>query len=191
MSAHAGGPPSPARRVLVAGIGNVFLGDDGFGVAVAQRLAERGGLPEGVVLVDVGIRGVDLAYRLLDGWDGVVLVDALHRDGPPGTLYRLEHTWDGPPRDADTSPAPAGIAVDGHDMAPDVVLGLLRELAAATGVTDPVGRVLVLGCEPRDLGGDGEYLGLSPPVAAAVDPACAAVDELVDLLCDTRKGAHP
>lgn len=175
-------------RVLVAGIGNVFLGDDGFGVEVAQRLTARGGLPGDVRVDDVGIRGVHLAYRLLDGWAGVVLVDALHRDGPPGTLYRLEHGWTSPPRDADDGPDPAGIAVDGHDMGPDVVLGLLRELAAATGVADPVGRVLVLGCEPLHLG---EGIGLSPPVAAAVDPACAVVDELVDLLLDTRKGAHP
>ena len=167
-------------RVLVAGIGNVFLGDDGFGVEVAQRLLRRGGLPDGVEVADIGIRGVHLAYQLLDGYAGLVLVDAIHRDGPPGTLYRLEHTWDGPPR-------AAGIQVDGHDMSPDVVLGLLRELAAATGVDAPVGRVLVLGCEPADVG-DG--IGLSPPVAAAVDPALAVVDDLLDLLV-TPEGARP
>jgi hydrogenase maturation protease len=165
-------------RVLVAGIGNVFLGDDGFGVEVAQRLLRRGGLPGGVEVVDVGIRGVHLAYQLLDGYAGLLLVDATHRDGPPGTLYRLEHTWDGPPRRA-------GIKVDGHDMSPDVVLGLLRELAAATDVDSPVGRVLVLGCEPAHVG-DG--IGLSPPVAAAVDPALDVVDELVDLIL--LEGAH-
>ena len=180
-------------RVLVAGIGNVFLGDDGFGVEVAQRLLDRGRPPDGVQVVDVGIRGVDLAYRLLDGWAGLVIVDALHRDAPPGTLYRLEHTWDGPPLDpaAGAEAAPGGIAVDGHDMGPDVVLGLLRELAAATGAGHPVDRVLVLGCEPADVG---PGMGLSAPVTAAVDEALAAVDELVELLidseCTTPEGAH-
>ena len=86
--------PDTPRRVLVAGIGNVFFSDDGFGVEVATRLAARGGLGPDVEVVDVGIRGVHLAYRLLDGWAGLLLVDAVHRDGPPGTLYRLEHTLD-------------------------------------------------------------------------------------------------
>jgi hydrogenase maturation protease len=165
--------PAP-NRVLVAGVGNIFRSDDGFGVEVARRLAARGGLPAGVEVADVGIRGVHLAYQLLDGYAGLLLVDAVHRDGPPGTLYRLEHTLAGA--------APAGVTLDGHDMSPDVVLGLLRDLAAATGVEDPVGRVLVLGCEPADVG-DG--IGLSAPVAAAVEPALAVVDELLDLLLTT------
>lgn len=168
-------------RVLVAGIGNVFLGDDGFGVEVAQRLLRRGGLPEHVEVADIGIRGVHLAYQLLDGYAGLLLVDAIHRDGPPGTLYRLEHTYDGPPQRA-------GIQVDGHDMSPDVVLGLLRELAAATDVDSPVGRVLVLGCEPA---ATDEGIGLSAAVTAAVEPALVVVDELVQMLLDTREGAHP
>ncbi|GAA4558231.1 hydrogenase maturation protease [Pseudonocardia xishanensis] len=158
-------------RVLIAGVGNVLRRDDGFGPEVARRLAARGGLPPGVEVTDVGIRGVHLAYQLLDGWAGLLLVDAVHRDRAPGTLYRLEHTL--AERD------PGAPALDAHDMSPDVVLGLLRDLAAATGVHDPVGRVLVLGCEPADLG-DG--IGLSPPVAAAVEPALAAVDELLALV---------
>lgn len=168
--------PTAANGVLVAGVGNIFRSDDGFGVEVVRRLTARGGLPAGVAVLDVGIRGVHLAYQLLDGYRGLLLIDTVHRDGPPGTLYRLEHTL----RDADPArPGSGGIALDGHDMSPDVVLGLLRELAAATGVADPVGRVLVLGCEPADLG-DG--IGLSPPVAAAVEPALAVADELVALL---------
>lgn len=162
-------------RVLVAGIGNVFFGDDGFGVEVATRLAARGGLGPGVEVVDIGIRGVHLAYQLLDGWDGLVLIDAVHRDGPPGTLHRLEHTFDL------AADEPAGVAMDGHDMSPDVVLGLLRDLALATGVTDPVRRVLVLGCEPAVLDAG---IGLSDPVAAAVEPAVAAAGELVAMLLD-------
>lgn len=166
----------PDRRVLVAGIGNVFFSDDGFGVEVATRLAARGGLPAGVEVADVGIRGVHLAYQLLDGWAGLVLVDAVHRDGPPGTLYRLEHTFDGVAPDQ-----PVGAPMDGHDMSPDVVLGLLRDLALATGVQRPVGRVLVLGCEPARLDSG---IGLSGPVAAAVEPALAVVDELVTMVLD-------
>jgi hydrogenase maturation protease len=165
-------------RVLIAGVGNVLRGDDGFGPEVARRLAARGGLPAGVEVVDVGIRGVHLAYQLLDGWAGLLLIDAVHRDRAPGTLYELEHTL--APRDPGTP------ALDAHDMSPDVVLGLLRDLAAATGVTDPVGRVLVLGCEPADLG---DRIGLSPPVAAAVEPALAAVDELLTLF--VPEGAAP
>lgn len=165
-------------RVLVAGVGNVLKSDDGFGVEVARRLIERGGLPQHVEVDDFGIRGVHLAYQLLDGYAGLLLVDVVHRDGPPGTLYRLEHTL---------APAePSGVTLDGHDMSPDVVLGLLRELAAATGVTDPVGRVLVLGCEPASLD-DG--IGLSPPVAAAVEPALPVADEMLSMLLP--EGAHP
>src|SRR5262249_24592842 len=77
------------RRVLVAGIGNVFQGDDGFGVEVAQRLLEEQ-LPDGVEVVDVGIRGLHLAYRLLDNYDVLIAVDAVFRGGPPGTVYVLE-----------------------------------------------------------------------------------------------------
>lgn len=169
-------------RVLVAGVGNVFRSDDGFGVEVAIRLRARGGLPPGVEVQDVGIRGVHLAYQLLDGYAGLLLVDAVHRDGPPGTLYRLEHTL--------AEREPGTPAIDAHDMSPDVVLGLLRDLAAAAGVDRPVGRVLVLGCEPQSLD-DG--IGLSAPVAAAVEPALAVVDELVDLLrkSPVPEGSHP
>src|SRR3954462_334859 len=83
-------PRSPDRpRLLIAGVGNIFLGDDAFGVEVVQRLARRP-LPEGIRVVDFGIRGLDLAYALLDGYEATILVDALPRGGPPGTLYVLE-----------------------------------------------------------------------------------------------------
>jgi hydrogenase maturation protease len=162
--------------VLVAGVGNVFLSDDGFGVEVVRAL--RGRLPDGVELVDTGSRGMDLAYRLLDGYDALVLVDAAQRSGEPGTVYTLEH---------DLAAPFSGAALDGHGMDPAAVLGLVDGLAAAMDLGAPVGRVFVVGCEPAALD---EGIGLSPPVAAAVEPAARAVVELVGTLLN-REGAHP
>lgn len=157
-------------KVLVAGAGNVFLGDDAFGVEVARRLRARGELPGGAELMDVGIRGLHLAYRLLDGYDGLLLIDTVHRDGPPGTLYRIEHDL--------AAPAGSGV-LDGHGLDPGSVLALLDALAKVHGISRPVGRVLIVGCEPAVLA---EGMGLSPAVAAAVEPALRAVDELLALL---------
>lgn len=95
----------------MAGIGNVFLGDDGFGVETARRLAERD-LPGHIEVVDIGVRGVHLAYQLLDGYDTLVLVDATARGEAPGTLYVIEHDMGG------GSPSPAAPALDGHRMTP-------------------------------------------------------------------------
>lgn len=153
--------------VLVAGIGNTFRSDDGFGVEVVAALRRRP-LPDGVELVDTGIRGMHLAYQLLDGYAVLVLVDAVRRGAEPGTLHVLEHDLD--------APHPPGAALDGHGMDPATVLGLLDGLAAAVGVDRPVGRVLIVGCEPAVLD-DG--IGLSPPVAGAVEPAAATVLDLV------------
>ena len=159
-------------KTLVAGIGNVFLSDDAFGVEVVRELqhAHLGELPDGVRVLDSGIRGMHLAYELLDGYDAVVLVDATRRGGEPGTLHTLEHDPD--------EPAPAA-ALDGHGMDPASVLRLLRDLAASMEVPRPVGRVLVVGCEPACLD---EGIGLSPAVAAAVGPAVDMVRELVTTL---------
>ena len=99
------------QRVLIAGVGNIFLGDDAFGVAVVQRLARRS-LPEGVRVVDFGIRGLDLAYALLDDYDAVLLVDAVPRGGPPGTLYVLEPDCGRPPE-----PGAGDVLVEAHDEA--------------------------------------------------------------------------
>lgn len=159
--------PTP-RRTLVAGVGNVFLGDDGFGVAVAARLAGEP-MPDGVEVVDVGIRGVHLAYQLLDGYDTLVLVDAMPQDGPPGTLRVVEPSW------ADVAAAgDDGDPVDAHGMGPDAVLRTIAALAGPLGVT--VGRVVVVGCRPADVA---EGIGLSPAVAAAVPLAADLVRELV------------
>ena len=152
-----GGAPAPpaAMRVLVAGIGNVFLGDDGFGVALADRLARRE-LPAGVEVVDFGIRGMDLAYALLDGWDAVVLLDAAPRGRPPGTLYVIEPEVD-----------EGAVAVDTHGMDPVKVLATARAL----GGTLP--RTLVLGCEPGSVA-DPAY---EEVVAELSQPALAALEE--------------
>ncbi|MET9735598.1 hydrogenase maturation protease [Streptomyces sp. NPDC006458] len=153
-------------RTLVAGIGNIFLGDDAFGVETARLLAARD-LPDHAEVVDVGVRGVHLAYQLLDGYDILVLLDATERGGTPGTLYVIE--YDGP-GGAGTTPA-----IDGHRMTPDAVLALLDTLCAGTGGQRPR-RVLIVGCEPASVD---EGIGLSRPVSDAVPEAVRLVEELL------------
>ena len=138
-------------KTLVAGIGNIFLGDDGFGVEVAQRL----GLP------DYGIRGVHLAYELLEGYDALVLIDAMPMGEPPGTVAVFE---------PDIESLDAAPVIEAHSMNPAVVLGLLRTL----GGTMP--HVVIVGCEPESVE---EGIGLSAPVAAAVEPAAETVRRIV------------
>jgi hydrogenase maturation protease len=150
-------------RVLVAGIGNIFLGDDGFGVEVVRRLAERP-LPDGVQVADYGVSGLRLAYDLLGGYHTTILVDAAPRGGEPGTVYVIE--LDKPA----TGPGPER-PVDAHGMRLDAVLDLLAVLGGDAG------RVLVVGCEPADLA---QGIGLSAPVAAAVDRAVELVRELIE-----------
>ena len=156
-------------RVLVAGVGNIFLGDDAFGVEVVRRLAQRP-WPDGVRVADFGVRGLDLTYALLDGYESVILVDATPRGGPPGTLYVLEPEVSGPPNAGD-----AGLLVEGHGMDPVKVL----RLAAAMG--GRVDRLLLVGCEPAT-SADPEELptDLSEPVRASVDEAARLVESLVE-----------
>ncbi|MGW7346488.1 hydrogenase maturation protease [Streptomyces sp. NPDC054854] len=153
--------------VLVAGIGNVFLGDDGFGVEAVRALSAHP-LPDHVEVVDFGVRGVHLAYQLLDGYDTLVLIDATSRGGAPGTVYLIDAG------EAGAGP-PGGAVLDGHHMSPDSVLALLGTLCAGTGSTPPR-RTLVVGCEPASVE---EGIGLSAPVAAAVPEAVRTVLELV------------
>lgn len=167
----------PVRRILIACLGNIFLGDDGFGVEVAQRLmsSKTKRYPEGVQVMDFGIRGMELAYTLLDDYDVLVLVDAVPRGSPPGTLYLIE------PDLVSTGPqqgVEAGrVAVDAHSMDPVKVLAFARTLGAR-----PI-RTLLVGCEPGEIGGE-DYLemqmSLSEPVQAAVDEAVKMIDSLVD-----------
>ncbi|MFJ1546570.1 hydrogenase maturation protease [Streptomyces sp. NPDC088246] len=152
---------------LVAGVGNIFLGDDGFGVETVRRLASVP-LPGHVEAVDIGVRGVHLAYQLLDGYDTLVLIDATERGGAPGTLYLIE-------ADRPGRIEPQEALLDGHRMSPDAVLALLETLCAGTGCIPPR-RTLVVGCEPACVE---EGIGLSGPVAAAVPEAMNMVLRLV------------
>jgi hydrogenase maturation protease len=159
--------PRTAPRILVAGIGNIFLGDDGFGVEVIQRLIRRE-WPAGVHVVDFGIRGYDLAYALMEPYDHVILVDACPRGGTPGSIYVVEPTLEG---EADPG------TIDAHDMNPMRVLSLARLQGG------PSKHVLLVGCEPATLGPEEGQMGLSPTVQEAVGEAADIVDKLIgDLL---------
>ena len=156
-----------SKRILVAGIGNIFLGDDGFGVEVVRRLAGRE-LPEGVEVVDFGIRGLDLAYALQEEYELVVFVDATPRGQEPGTVYLIE-----PEIEED-----GGVSLDTHGMDPVKVIKLSRALGA--GPT----RTLVVGCEPQVVVSGEDYddmlMELSVPVRAAVEEAVTLVESLVE-----------
>ncbi len=146
------------RRILVAGVGNLFRSDDGFGPEVARRLAGAP-VPAGVRVVDYGIRGMHLAFDLLDGWDVLIVVDTVPPRGEPGTLHVLEVG------EGDL----AGGAFDAHGMDPASVLASLGPLGATLPAT------FVVGCEPMSVA-DG--IGLSKPVTAALEPAARQVLEL-------------
>lgn len=160
-----------AKRILVAGIGNIFLGDDGFGVAVAQRLGRRTWPPQ-VRVADFGIRGLDLAYALTEPYDAVILIDTCPRGGAPGTLYVLEADL----TTIDSSDPRRGEGIDAHGMNPMQVLRLAVDLGAHPG------QVLVVGCEPETFGPEEGALGLSPSVEAAIDPAIERIIGLVTVL---------
>jgi hydrogenase maturation protease len=167
----------PLARVLVAGIGNIFLGDDGFGCQVVRRLAE-GPMPDLVDVVDFGIRGFDLAYALAGGYEAAVLVDTASLGAAPGTLAVVEPSLDDVRAD-----------IDSHAMDPVRVLRLARELGGTPAKT------LVLACEPAHLAdpdaGDDVLVELSEPVRAAVERALPALRGLVEeLLTERPKGGE-
>ena len=163
-----GEPPIAMPTVLVAGIGNMFLGDDGFGVEVVRRLAARPRRP-GVTVKDFGIRGLDLAFSLVDGADLTILVDATARGGRPGTLYTIEPEL--PAADGDVAPQ----SVASHGMDPAKVLRLAQTLGGR------LGRIVLVGCEPETFGPEHEgHMGLSAPVEAAVEEAVRMIEGLVE-----------
>ena len=170
----------PVRRILIACIGNIFLGDDSFGVEVAQKLMSRKTkrYPEGVQVVDFGIRGIDLAYTLLDNYDTLVLVDAVSRGGTPGTLYLIEPDLAG--IDPEKGVEAGRAAMEAQSMDPLKVLAFARTLGA-----QPIQTFLV-GCEPAPLENNEGHaemqMGLSEPVRASIDEAVKMIDSLVDTL---------
>jgi hydrogenase maturation protease len=167
-------------RVLIAGIGNIFLGDDGFGVEVAQRLA-RCELPPEVRVMDFGIRGLDLVYALQGGYDNTILIDAFPHGKEPGTVSIVEPNL----RDLEVGPDQGGF-VEPHGMNPMNVLRMAKAMKA------PLEHILLIGCEPAYLGGDNGHMGLSEPVETAVNEAMAIIQSLVKQILDgdlpARKG---
>jgi hydrogenase maturation protease len=155
---------SDPPRILVAGLGNIFLGDDAFGVEVARRLAAMP-LPRTVRVLDAGIRSVHLAYDLADGgYETAILIDLVSKGGEPGTVYVLEPDDDG---GALAMPAPP----DGHALQPAQILALVRRLGGRAC------RVVIVGCEPSRVD---EVAGLSPVVEAAVNRAVPLVLDLIE-----------
>lgn len=163
-------------NILVAGIGNIFFGDDAFGCEVIKKLATRP-IPENVRVIDFGIRGFDLAYALMDDhYDLAILVDALPRGGQPGTLYTIEPGIDvGAPEDA---------AIDTHGMNPVKVFQLVRAMGGE------IRRVVIVGCEPETLGPEEGYMGLSQPVETAIEGAVRLVESLVESFSNTNQLHH-
>lgn len=154
--------------MLIAGIGNIFLGDDGFGVEVVQRLSGIK-FPSGVRVADFGIRGFDLSYALQDGYETTILIDAYPRGGAPGTVYVVEPDL----KDLASAESQGAAAIETHGMDPVKVLRL------AVSMGGPLKRVLLVGCEPATLGGEDGHMGLSEPVEKAVDEAVRRIEALV------------
>ncbi len=150
-------------KILVAGIGNIFLGDDAFGVEVARRISSQQ-MPDGVTVADFGIRSYDLAYTLMEDWDHVILVDAVPRGGQPGTVYVIEP-------DLDDLGHPD---LDAHTMNPVSVLRMVQALGGN------VKNIIVVGCEPAtvETSADGQF-ALSEPVKASLDEAIRAIREII------------
>jgi hydrogenase maturation protease len=167
-----------SKRVLVAGVGNIFLGDDGFGVEVVKRLAGRE-LPKGVQVVDFGIKGLDLAYALQDDYELVVFVDAIPRGEKPGTIYLIE-----PEIEEDGE-----VVMDTHGMDPVKVINLARALGARPT------RTLVVGCEPQVVVSGEDYeemlMELSEPVRAAVEEAVRLIEALVEEISEEGDKVRP
>ena len=155
------------KRVLIAGIGNTWLGDDGFGSEVVKRLEARE-LPRGTVVFDFGTGGLDLAYEVMRGYDALVLVDVSRQGGEPGTLYVIE------PQPEEIPPIEDGEVVSPHGMDPRTVLRFVKTVGGWPG------KVLVVACEPAGVEEMG--LELSPQVAGAVERAAGLVLETIAAL---------
>jgi len=153
--------------ILIAGIGNIFLGDDAFGSEVARRLLTRQ-LPDEVRVVDFGIRGLDLVYALLDGYELTIFVDATMRGGTVGTIYTIK-----PDLNEFENLNANNTTVEPHGMNPMKVLAMVKAMGGEFK------RILLVGCEPEPLEADEEKMGLSEPVALAVEEAANIIESLV------------
>lgn len=165
-------PDEQLRSILVAGVGNAWLRDDGFGGEVARRLAERE-LPQGVSVMDAGTGGLDLAYEVMRGYDALVILDVSKQGGEPGTLYVME-----PDEDSVQGGIEDGEVINPHGMDPQTVLRFVKSIGAWPG------RVVVIACEPADVQEIG--WGLSAEVLDAVD---RAVDLVLETVGELRSGA--
>jgi hydrogenase maturation protease len=167
-------PDSPdyLRSILVAGVGNSWLRDDGFGSVVARRLTERE-MPENVSVMDAGTGGLDLAYEVMRGYDALVILDVSKQGGEPGTLYVME-----PDEDEVQGGIEDGEVINPHGMDPQTVLRFVKSVGAWPG------RVVVIACEPADVEEMG--WGLSDSVAEAVE---RAIDLVIDTIAELRSGA--
>jgi hydrogenase maturation protease len=164
------------KRILVAGIGNAWLADDGFGGEVVRRLEQRD-LPDGAVVLDFGTGGLDLAYEVMRGYDALVLVDVSRQGGEPGTLYVM----DAPEEDVEAG-IEDGQVINPHAMDPQTVLRFVKTVGAWPG------KVVVIACEPARVEEMG--LGLSDEVARAVDGAVdLAVKTIEELQADAAYAA--
>jgi hydrogenase maturation protease len=166
--------------ILVAGIGNIFLGDDAFGVEVVRRLANLQ-LPQSVRVADFGIRGFDLAYALQDGYETTILVDACPHGEAPGTLYVIEPDLKALDDLALNAPEAPQAMMEAHTMNPVSVLRMAR--AMNIGLKN----ILLVGCEPETLGGEEGQMGLSAPVEAAVDSGVKLLESIIDKVLNGDK----
>ena len=156
------------KQILVAGIGNAWMKDDGFGSAVADRLSKRE-LPSEAAVFDFGTGGLDLAYELMRGYDGLILIDVSRQGGEPGTLYVMS-----PDEESVAAGIEDGETINPHGMDPQTVLRFVKSLGAWPG------KVVIIACEPAEVEEMG--LGLSDDVAGAVDAAVKLVLETIDEL---------
>jgi hydrogenase maturation protease len=165
-------PSTSSHKILVAGVGNIFMGDDAFGSEVARRLMKEPWPPE-VRVTDFGIRSYDLAYALMDGYDVTILVDAVARQQPPGTVYLIEPDLSQPDHLDETM-------ADAHSMSPVTVLQMLQTFGSSPG------RLYLVGCEPANLELEDGEIGLSKIVEASIPRAIELIRTLVDDLLNAN-----
>ncbi|MEO8111571.1 MAG: hydrogenase maturation protease [Ginsengibacter sp.] len=166
-------PVNKKKRVMIAGVGNMFMKDDGFGGAVIKKMSDKT-FPEGVEIKDFGTGGLKLAYDLMKGYDGLILLDASQRGEEPGTLYVIE-----PEENSIESNLEDGGPIDPHGSDPATILRFVKGIGAWPG------KVLIVACEPVAV--DDFEIGLSEPVNEAVDKAVDLIDELLkDIYKETK-----